>query len=83
MVWSLGHKWKSREIAAPATIVFEPEGDVSSSAAHDSVGDDAQSDEFITGDTAFIQLHFKIPNFTMSDSQVRNHSFFLFGVVLF
>jgi hypothetical protein len=82
VVWSLGHKWKSREIAAPATIVFEPEDDVSS-AAHDSVGDDAQSDEFITGDTAFIQLHFKIPNFTMSDSQVRNHSFFLFVVVLY
>lgn len=25
VVWTLGHKWKSREIAAPATITFEAE----------------------------------------------------------
>eukprot|EP00038_Savillea_parva_P022138 m.36945 g.36945 ORF g.36945 m.36945 type:complete len:488 (-) comp5456_c0_seq1:165-1628(-) len=64
VVWNLGHKWKTREIAAPLTVTFK------STTASDA----ATVDPFLTGDNGCLHVRFKMPNFTMSDSKVDPNS---------
>jgi len=68
VVWNLGHKWKSREVAAPVTVTFAPERGERGGAAPEV------TDPFITGDTGCVHLRFKMPDFTMSDSRVDPNS---------
>eukprot|EP00041_Stephanoeca_diplocostata_P038400 m.1512200 g.1512200 ORF g.1512200 m.1512200 type:complete len:327 (+) comp25213_c0_seq5:1216-2196(+) len=64
LTWTLGQKWKTREVACPATVRFSDDEEPID-----------RADRFLTGDNAVLDVRFKVADFTLSRCKVDTTMF--------